>query len=236
MKRLIPHILLSLAACAFNANAAIINADTAEYNAYQDTETGLFWLDFGENNNQSYNYVASQLGDGGEWAGWRLPTVQEVYTMWANVADLGNVVADFESADFNGPGQLYAYDSNSDVLNGDDSVFDPVFAVIGYNTSTTWPFGYVSDYALGWFAGTSGLSFVDFSDYSDNATDGVDTRDVLQLNDTFDYDYNKGAILIGWSTLLVRASVTSPKDVPAPSTVSILILGLLGLVARRKLF
>ena len=125
MKRLIPHILLSLAACAFNANAAIINADTAEYNAYQDTETGLFWLDFGENNNQSYNYVASQLGDGGEWAGWRLPTLQEVYTMWANVADLGNVVADYENADYYGSGQLYAYDRNSDVINGDDSIFFP---------------------------------------------------------------------------------------------------------------
>ena len=234
MKRLIPHILLSLAACAFNANAAIINADTAEYNAYQDTETGLFWLDFGENNNQSYNYVASQLGDGGEWAGWRLPTLQEVYTMWANVADLGNVVADYENADASGPGQLYAYDRNSDVINGDDSVWDPVFEVMGYNRRYTYA-AYELDHALGWFEGTNGLSYVYFDDYRDSVTGAFTYYDQIGMVDS-NYDSNKGRSSSRWSSLLVRASVTSPKDVPAPSTVSILILGLLGLVARRKLF
>ncbi len=122
MKRQLLNLLLAFTATAFNTNAAIINADTNNYNAFKDTDTGLVWLDFGENNQQSYNYVVSQLGLGGEWEGWRLPTGSEVYLMWSNVADLGNVAADFENPDNYGPGQLYAFDQNNGATNSLNSV------------------------------------------------------------------------------------------------------------------
>ncbi len=43
-------------------------------------------------------------------------------------------------------------------------------------------------------------------------------------------------VLPDWTTLLVRKNDAPHTDVPTPSTLAILGLGLLGLVARRKLF
>ena len=65
-------------------NAAIIDTDE---DSFIDTQTGLEWMDFGINNHQSFNEVSSQLGAGGEYEDWRLPSIDEVYTMWHNVAN-----------------------------------------------------------------------------------------------------------------------------------------------------
>ena len=72
--------------------------------SFIDTSAGLEWMDFGINNNQSYNYVISQLGSGGVYEGWRLPTREEVLTLWAN-AYLG-LGPDYENADHYGLGEL----------------------------------------------------------------------------------------------------------------------------------
>lgn len=235
MKRVLHTLQLGLIAITFNVNAAIINADTTDYNAFQDTDTKLVWLDFGENNNQSYNYVVSQLGAGGEWEGWRLPTLSEVYTMWANVADLENVAAYFEDPNRYGPGQFAASDINSDVTGGDDSVWDAVFAVIGYNHSYSQT-GYTVFEGLAWYEGTDSLSAVFYQDIEDTLTDGLDFRDTIRLNDNINYDDWRPRQSDVWSTLLVLTDQETSYEVPAPSTLAIIGLGLLGLVARRKLF
>ncbi|MFT2090970.1 PEP-CTERM sorting domain-containing protein [Paraglaciecola sp. 2405UD69-4] len=234
MKKLLNTLLLGFAATMFNANAAIIDADTDDYNAYKDTDTGLVWLDFGENNNQSYNYVASQLGEGGEWEGWRLPTIDEVYTMWANVANLDSVDADYENPDYNGTGRLFAYDYNSNVAGGDDSVWDATFDVIGFNTSFS---GHYSSYnnTLGWFDGTNGLSFLQYSDYTDQLADTFPWRDQIVLVDWVDRSFDSYLDLTNnyWSTLLVSSDDLA-VSVSEPTTLAILGLGLLGFVIRRK--
>ena len=70
------------------ANAALISDNSFVQAGFKDTSTGLVWMDFGINNGQSYNYVSSQLASGGEYSGWRLPSADEVYLMWQNVASL----------------------------------------------------------------------------------------------------------------------------------------------------
>jgi len=148
-------LLIAIAAFALNANATIIENDHNLANSYKDTDTGLVWMDFGVNNNQSFNYVASQLVPGGLSGGWRLPTVSEVYTMWTNVANLDNVVDAYESLDRHGLGQFFAYDNNTP--SNDDSAWDTVFDLIGSNR--LYSLVVKSGYGLGWFVGSESLSY-----------------------------------------------------------------------------
>jgi hypothetical protein len=67
-------------------------------NSFKDTNTGLVWMDFGVNNGISYNEVKGYVENeatllGVDYSMWRLPTVEEVYSMWANLANLDGVDA-----------------------------------------------------------------------------------------------------------------------------------------------
>ncbi|MEQ1759430.1 MAG: DNRLRE domain-containing protein [Vicinamibacterales bacterium] len=47
-----------------------------------DTQTGLEWLDLTKSTNRSFDYVLTQFGLGGEFAGWRLATTDQVTTLF----------------------------------------------------------------------------------------------------------------------------------------------------------
>ena len=49
-----------------------------------DSDTGLRWLDWSYTANRSYNDVFSELGDGGEFEGFRYATEAEMRTLYAN--------------------------------------------------------------------------------------------------------------------------------------------------------
>jgi len=49
-----------------------------------DSATDLFWLDLTFSTDLSYIYVSSQLGDGGQFDGYRYATFAEVSQMWDN--------------------------------------------------------------------------------------------------------------------------------------------------------
>jgi len=64
---------------SFAASAGLI-IDT-DNDSFIDSSTTLEWIDFGVNNGQSFSYISSQLSIGGDYEGWRLPTIDEVYVM-----------------------------------------------------------------------------------------------------------------------------------------------------------
>lgn len=67
---------------ASQAHASLMNADwTAQGDAKAaiDTRTGLEWLDLTVTDGMSIAYVISQTSAGGLFAGWRLPTVSEIF-------------------------------------------------------------------------------------------------------------------------------------------------------------
>ena len=64
----------------FVATASLINAGTY----MSDTSTGLDWLDLTASLDMSYDYVSSQLGPGGAFAGWQYATVAQVETLWTD--------------------------------------------------------------------------------------------------------------------------------------------------------
>ena len=199
------------------ANASIINTDQ---DSFIDTNTTLEWMDLGLNNHQSYNYVSSQLGVGGEYEGWRLPSINEVYTMWHNVANLDEIEADYENPHAYGIFQLHAEDYAF------QSEWDHLKYIIGVNLEQEYA-GQLVWSGVGFFEGIDGLSFVS---YQDKAVVG---NDFIRLKDDENIDYERDTIYENWSTLLVcveceNLSSEPPISVPTPSVLWLLLFGALG--------
>lgn len=49
-------------------------------------ETGLEWMDLSLTKSMSINQVISQLGEGGAFQGWRLPTMAEMFTLISSIS------------------------------------------------------------------------------------------------------------------------------------------------------
>lgn len=201
-------------------NAAIIDTDE---DSFIDTQTGLEWMDFGINNHQSFNEVSSQLGAGGEYEDWRLPSIDEVYTMWHNVANLDEVEADYENLHEYGTWQFNATDYAF------QSVWDDIWSILGVNLEQIYDGQYIWS-ALGFFEGTDGLSFVS---YQNRAVVG---SDYIRLRDDDNFDYEQDTIFKNWATLLVCAQCGNqnpepprrpPVSVTGPNILLILLLGAL---------
>lgn len=67
-----------------SAHAALQKGDwlaTGDKKVAIDTDTGLEWLTLDNTKGKSINEVISQLGTGGAYAGWRLPTESEVFAL-----------------------------------------------------------------------------------------------------------------------------------------------------------
>ena len=210
---------------SFAASAGLI-LDTNN-DSFIDSSTTLEWIDFGVNNGQSFSYISSQLSSGGDYEGWRLPTVDEVYVMWTNVANLDGFEADIETPDRYGNGQFFARDKNND--GNTESVFDSVFKLIGYNKVNPYGSGEAFK-TYGFFEGADGLSYVEYRNYTLHT--GVSDDILLRDNGNFDSVRNLG--YDSYSTLLVKDSLQNSVKVPEPSTLAIFALGLLALASRKN--
>lgn len=196
-------------ALSCNAHAGII--DTTN-DSFIDENTGLEWMDFGINNKFTYNYVASQLGTGGVYEGWRLPTESEVLELWVNT--------------FTNLGLLYVLPDgpDNDVWYVEDAMGQEIlwpFVDImgGHNDLYESGTNLLNGGSAGWFQGTNGLANVEFSTHKNGMG--------YAYYDNF-YRYNNAVTEgIEHSTLLV---------LPAPSALSIFLFGLISLGMRRKYF
>lgn len=69
------------------SSAAIVSVDwnsVGDNLITRDTASGLDWLDLTETNDMSYNTVFAEIGDGGQFDGWRYATNSEVVILWSN--------------------------------------------------------------------------------------------------------------------------------------------------------
>lgn len=208
------------------ANAGVI-VDT-DNDSFIDTSTGIEWLDFGVNNGQSFNDVVSQLGTGGRYAGWVLPTLNQVHTMWSNVANLNNVTALSESPNHYGEGQFRAFDLNSNTFNGDDSVWDLTFDVIGYNGKSIND-SRIHTYSKALFEGTDGLSIVNMWDITDLKFDNVTYADGIEFIDNANYNQYESTTFTNYSTLLIKAT-----EVPEPPAFALFATAFSIFVMRKR--
>jgi hypothetical protein len=196
--------ILLLAPSAFS-NAGLIT-NTAN-DSFIDETTGYEWMDFGVNNQYSYNQVVNMLST--EFSGWELASESQVLAMWVNAfTGKGSSVDEIYDS-----GEYYnRFDSNN--LNG-NSVHEAAFSAMG---TSEFP-----GYALGWFADTYGsLSFVHFYDQN-----GGSDR-VFSHGRNINHNGQFNSLDFRYSTMLVKTS-----SVPEPSTIAIFAFGMLGLVSRR---
>ncbi len=97
-----------LAIASSTVSAALVSVDwmnPGDKLITRDTSTGLDWLKLTETNDLSYNYVSSQLGPGGAFAGMRYATSQEVIDLYLN-----NFLIDLSPGTTTAP--IAGYDSN----------------------------------------------------------------------------------------------------------------------------
>ncbi|MFD2165119.1 hypothetical protein ACFSJY_02485 [Thalassotalea euphylliae] len=214
--------LLFLVLCAFNVHSAIINYDDIIDNSFYDTDTELVWIDFGVTNSRQYVKTVQQLETGGIYEGWRLPTLEEVMTMVGHIAYAGGQKADVEFAETDRSGIYEAQDGNS--LGEDDSVWDSIFDVIGYNDTYA---GGLATSSEALFQGTDGLSTLIISDWG--ATD-FSVNDYITLWDHRNFDSSATSSYKGLSTLLVREARVSVSE---PSGFALFLGALLFVIARK---
>ena len=79
-------VTITFLAAAGTVHADLVSEDS-EFGAgtiTRDTDTGLGWLDWSLTAGRSFDDVAAQLGEGGEFEGFRYATAAEVETLWLN--------------------------------------------------------------------------------------------------------------------------------------------------------
>jgi hypothetical protein len=94
-------IAAAITAAASTASATLTSSDwqnDGDGLLTIDSDTGLQWLDWSHTVNRSYNDVSSQLGDGGEFEGFRYATEAEMRTLYANAGAVFIAPIDGEDA------------------------------------------------------------------------------------------------------------------------------------------
>ncbi|NQY37836.1 MAG: PEP-CTERM sorting domain-containing protein [Alteromonadaceae bacterium] len=222
LKATLTGIVLSITCLVNVANAGVI-IDTVN-DSFIDTSTNLEWMDFGINNGQSYNYVASQLGVGGVYDGWSLGTKDQVNTLWTNMF-LGLNASSTSPNQF-GEGQFLVIDGRNKI----GSVLQDYINTIGINLLDN--LGTVDEVtqSFGLYEGTTGLSKVQVYTWTGSHSDLAYT-DRAYILDNADYTTEYENINDEtWSTMLVK---TSSIHVTEPTTLVVFVLGLMGLGIRR---
>jgi hypothetical protein len=220
-------LALYAATFALGANAAIIDNEGTLVGSFKDTNTGIVWMDFGINNQYTYNEVVSKLAEGEEYEGWRLPDYDEVYEMWFSIIDASNPDLDGVREDFYGPGSHLYYDANSD--GSDDSIWDNAFDAMGYNAAGNGLVFFDYTFVYGLFASSDALYSVVFDDFSDLKIDGDTKNDGIAFNNGWDQAYLASESNNNISTLLVRVN-----DIPGPNAFALFVLAVTAFTAVRR--
>ena len=217
------HLTLTLLTIFSIANAQalpIIQADAfsaGDNKAIIDTSTGLTWLDFGVNKAMSFNDVMDKLNT--TYVGWRLPTQNEVYSLWDRLltgisSDDGYEIFDIWGAN-RGPHDHSPYSAWGYFI--DDNGYLGHGALLETGNVVENTYGGPDKY------------------YLDGTVEG---GVYLGAGKVYDgslsyYPFNMGIEEI--STLLVRdTAVTNSTSVPEPSAILLFGLGLFGLALSRR--
>lgn len=195
LRRLVPFVLASSTACA---SAGLI--DYATYT--RDTVTGLDWLDLTATRGFSYDDVASQMGSGQMYEGWRFASRAEVTQFWSDAGGTGPFTGGANGGT-NWVGQLQA-------LWGKTYPF--VYVVNGYTVQGT--IAMTSDSSQTCSTCNLTVYLLDNIDVNDSSLG--DFAEAIQLNEAYRW---QGQAPIGQA--LVRSG---SSEVPEPNSMALVAL------------
>jgi hypothetical protein len=139
--------IMSLAIALTMSSASSAGIIDAADNTFDDTTTGLQWMDFGVNNHHSYNEVSNLLGT--TYSGWQLANQEQVIELWENIfAPLSYDTRTYAT------GQMYSK------YNGYAGSYSHLKAIIGENSNSGM---------VGWFADSTGSMSTAVSNMSSGA-------------------------------------------------------------------
>jgi hypothetical protein len=137
MKKIMASTVLAL--CSFYAQAGFVHSDylvASDERATLHEETGLEWLKMSETNYLSLADVRNELGPGGNFEGWRLPTQNEVDTF---------VRSFFSDFDFDANSNYsFTYDGVNEASKQADE-FVTYSGVAREHSIYRWAFGFSED-------------------------------------------------------------------------------------------
>jgi hypothetical protein len=185
-----------------------------------ETSTGLIWLDFGLTNNQTFGTTKSLLDS--TYAGWRLPTQSEVIHLWNSL--FGHLPGWFSFGTF-------GYVNNPDLAADFDAISN-IFGVNGLGEHTLIDNGVASTWPV---LGSQGLFMLDSGELG-GAMMYRPANDPTPGYTAMFYD-TSGLSAPDWhheftSTFLVK--IQPGASVPEPSSILLLICGILTLVSRNR--
>ncbi|MAH54750.1 MAG: hypothetical protein CL531_00600 [Aestuariibacter sp.] len=225
MKRTIIAISAALSiGLAIPAQAELLEADwqnEGDGNAVLDTSTNLEWLDLGLTDNMSYNTTVSLLD--GALADWRLPTFNEVQTLFYSF------FPSYTDSDLNG-----YEDTSGGTLLSNATLFYSLFNTSG---ADAWTYGLVDD---GGVMKMSGIY------YSGSAARIFNTTAPAGAADASNAQYSTYLVrnsvnapdpeepVTPEEPQEPETPVTEPADVPAPLSIAGLALGIAAWRYRRQ--
>ena len=185
-----------------------------------EIDSGLFWLDFGITNNKTFDEIQAELDT--TYAGWRLPTEQEVKNLWNGLW-------------LNGHMGEHGYRMDAQEKLERDAYYDSIFSLWGFNEtwlSEIWTTEEFSDYynysSSGMFLNEENqLQYFNFAQISASVFSAV-----LHESYAFCCSFAPGTASAGHSTLLVKDG-PPPVYLPEPMPVILLGSGLLMLTVSR---
>jgi hypothetical protein len=202
----------------FTSQAEVINSDwkvLGDGKTVTDTSTNLTWLDFTETYDYSLSSIVNELGDGGVFNGWRLPSGDEVSTLITNIFPDQNLSAHTNSTNW----ETVTISETNNMANLLGSYYIDGTKSYAWHHTNSGNTGLTGLYLTGGETVSIGGSY-------------------SLLNTHYGYTENDrrgwvGVYLVNSNLPQVNNNI-APANVPLPATASLLGLGILGFSARRK--
>lgn len=212
-----------------NANAGlIVDGTDTNIETFIDTSTNIEWMDFGVNNDLTFNEVKDELGKGGRYEGWQLASLSQVYEMFENA-----FFAFSEATTTKSHNGVDGHWKASHGKGEEGSVFKSLLNIMGYNEFYNFGVNDTGYDAYGLVEANGGLYALSFEYHTgENLSRFVQGSDlqyddyaqVLKVRDSL--ASVRGSDI---STLLVRTT-----EVSEPSAFAILAFGLMALFGNRR--